>query len=323
MAATYQLHSHGPEVSQIQTALQALALYTGPIDGDFGGGTLTAVKAFQQRAGLVVDGQVGDTTWAALFPGTAIPAPVILAQPLPFRCLALTGTFETSTGPPDCFAGLVGDFDKQGISFGAIQWNFGQDSLQPLLREMVEAYPDLARRIFSDEFGELQATLAATHDDQLTWVRSIQAAPWRQLFEPWQGHFKTLGRQRECQDLQVKHAQAYYDRGIALCATFDVHSERAVALMFDISVQNGGIKEPVTTRIRGDVAKLDPALAGDELEVAKLRIIANRRAEAATKRWIEDVRQRKLAIANGGGTVHGRRYDLEAQYGIRLTAAGL
>lgn len=320
---TYQLHSTGPEVSRIQTALQALGLYTGPIDGDFGGGTLTAVQAFQRSKGLQADGKVGDATWAALFPGTAIPAPAILGQPLPYRCLALTGTFETSTGPPECFAGLVGDFDKQGMSFGAIQWNLGKDTLQPLLQEILQSYPDLSQRIFDGQFTQLQATLGAGHDAQLAWARSIQAAPWHHLFEPWQGYFKNLGRQRECQDLQVKYAQAYYNRGLTLCTTFDVHSERAVALMFDICVQNGTIKEPVTTRIRQDFAKLNPALVGDELEVARLQIIANRRAEAAAKRWVEDVRQRKLAIANGEGTVHGRRYDLGAQYGIRLTEVGV
>src|SRR5256712_3330985 len=53
----------------------------------------------------------------------------------------------------------------------------------------------------------------------------------------------------------------------------------------------------------------------------KLRIIANRRAEAASRRWVEDVRARKLTIANGEGAVHGRRYDLATQYGIRLTQA--
>src|SRR5439155_15307571 len=87
------------------------------------------------------------------------------------------------------------------------------------------------------------------------------------------------------------------------------------------SVQNGGVKEPVTTRIKRDFATLDSGLGSNDLEVAKLRIIANRRAEAASRRWVEDVRVRKLTIANGERVVHGRRYDLETQYGIRLTQA--
>jgi hypothetical protein len=46
--------------------------------------------------------------------------------------------------------------------------------------------------------------------------------------------------------------------------------------------------------------------------------VANRRAEASNPRWIEDVRKRKVAIANGEGMVHGNYLHLEDQFGIRL-----
>lgn len=42
-----------------------------------------------------------------------------------------------------------------------------------------------------------------------------------------------------------------------------------------------------------------------------------RRAETANRAWVEDVRTRKLCIANGG-VVHGIPYDLEGQFGISL-----
>lgn len=70
--------------------------------------------------------------------------------------------------------------------------------------------------------------------------------------------------------------------------------------------------------VRVDCQALPASLEDAEREKARLRIIANRRVEAANKRWIEDVRERKLCIANGGGTVHGIPYDLEGQFGIGL-----
>jgi hypothetical protein len=106
-----------------------------------------------------------------------------------------------------------------------------------------------------------------------------------------------------------------------LCRTYGVQSERAVALMFDIKVQNGSINAVVQAQIQRDFANLDPLLSADDLEVARLQIVANRRAEAANPRWVEDVRARKLTIANGSGNVHGRQYELAAQYGIRLQPA--
>jgi len=55
--------------------------------------------------------------------------------------------------------------------------------------------------------------------------------------------------------------------------------------------------------------------------VARLRIIAFRAAASANAKWIADVQNRKLTIANGEGTVHGTPYNLEEQYGISLHSA--
>ena len=42
-------------------------------------------------------------------------------------------------------------------------------------------------------------------------------------------------------------------------------------------------------------------------------------SELTTLRFVDDVRVRKLTIANGQGTVHNVSYDLEQQFGIGLT----
>jgi len=89
--------------------------------------------------------------------------------------------------------------------------------------------------------------------------------------------------------------------------------------MFDISVQNGAISDLVKARIMADFNRIATNLTADEQEVQKLQIIANRRAEAANPKWIEDVRTRKLCIANGIGTVHGMRIDLANQFNLTLS----
>jgi peptidoglycan hydrolase-like protein with peptidoglycan-binding domain len=55
--------STDPAVRDLQEALKALGQDPGPIDGDFGATTETAVKAFQQAKGITVDGIVGKVTW--------------------------------------------------------------------------------------------------------------------------------------------------------------------------------------------------------------------------------------------------------------------
>ncbi len=67
-----QAGSTGEYVMQIQFWLNELALYTTGLltlnpDGNYGANTTAAVRAFQTKYGLTVDGVVGPSTWDAIF----------------------------------------------------------------------------------------------------------------------------------------------------------------------------------------------------------------------------------------------------------------
>lgn len=66
--------STGAQVIALQERLAELGYYTGGIDGDFGAGTDTALRAFQSRNDLTVDGVVGPGTEAALRSSAAVAA---------------------------------------------------------------------------------------------------------------------------------------------------------------------------------------------------------------------------------------------------------
>jgi peptidoglycan hydrolase-like protein with peptidoglycan-binding domain len=62
----------GDEVTEVQRLLTNLLYQPGPIDGDFGPLTETAVVAFQKANGLKTDGVVGPLTWTKLLsPGAS------------------------------------------------------------------------------------------------------------------------------------------------------------------------------------------------------------------------------------------------------------
>ena len=58
--------SRGSEVTQIQTKLKRWGYYTGNIDGIYGTQTVNAVKYFQRKNGLTVDGIAGPSTLRAM-----------------------------------------------------------------------------------------------------------------------------------------------------------------------------------------------------------------------------------------------------------------
>jgi len=61
--------SNGINVVKLQQALECLGYYSGNIDGDYGEGTVAAVKRFQKKRGTSADGIAGPVTIKLLFEG--------------------------------------------------------------------------------------------------------------------------------------------------------------------------------------------------------------------------------------------------------------
>ena len=72
---------NGLDVAFVQRLLKSAGLYRGVIDGRYGPVVAAAVRSFQQKNGLSVDGIVGPATFAALGRANAHPAPHPLDPP--------------------------------------------------------------------------------------------------------------------------------------------------------------------------------------------------------------------------------------------------
>lgn len=68
MAATWPIQESGSKGEDVRTVQYLLAVHGHPVavDGVFGPGTKTAVRAFQTAKGLASDGVVGNATWEKL-----------------------------------------------------------------------------------------------------------------------------------------------------------------------------------------------------------------------------------------------------------------
>ena len=73
-SVTLEEGSTGTAVKQLQQKLKNLGYYSGSVDGNYGSGTVAAVRAFQQANNLTVDGKAGPATQSKLFGGSAASA---------------------------------------------------------------------------------------------------------------------------------------------------------------------------------------------------------------------------------------------------------
>ena len=112
IGVTLRSGDDGPSVRALQTRLKALGYYNGNVDGDFGSGTVEAVKAFQRAHSISVDGAAGSGTLNRLFSDNAktassassvnrtnTPRPQI--TPRPTRTPLPANTYVLVTPPPD------------------------------------------------------------------------------------------------------------------------------------------------------------------------------------------------------------------------------
>lgn len=65
-AVSYYYGARGQRIREVQTKLKAWGYYSGSVDGAYGYKTYSAVKKFQAKNGLRVDGVIGDNTLQAL-----------------------------------------------------------------------------------------------------------------------------------------------------------------------------------------------------------------------------------------------------------------
>jgi peptidoglycan hydrolase-like protein with peptidoglycan-binding domain len=87
-----QIGSSGAAVTEVQGILKLLGYYTGAVDGLYEEGTLDAVIAFQEAAGLQADGIIGPATWRSLLPESQIAS---TGNP------SLTSATTSTSAPPN------------------------------------------------------------------------------------------------------------------------------------------------------------------------------------------------------------------------------
>ncbi len=214
------------------------------------------------------------------------------------------------------FQALADNRDKQGMSFGIIQWNFGRDTLGPLLNKMRAANADKFDACFGpdSDYDTLKTALANNRSaDQKAWAIKLQGSATGKA--AWKAAFKALGAIPEFNEIQRTEALAKYFpavqtavkelRGLKpdLMARVEF---RSYAALFDVSIQQGGIDKKkwdddhkhvladCFTNIQTRVLAEKPATQLD-----LMKIVVTERAKMGDPEWEADVLSRRLSILAG------------------------
>ena len=123
--------SSGERVTALQQKLKNLGYYTGTVDGDYGDGTVKAVKAFQSRNGLTADGVAGEATLKLIHSGNAkkaaTPSPKPTATPKPTSSAMRVG----STGAK--VKSMQQRLKALGYYTGSVDGTFGEGTRKALV----------------------------------------------------------------------------------------------------------------------------------------------------------------------------------------------
>lgn len=226
-----------------------------------------------------------------------------LTDSLKDKLLRNTGFFEGNNG----YSNVTGNFDGQGLSFGIIQYNFGQGTLQPLLKEYIQNNETEFKAVFGTSKAATLKDIVnnKTKSQQISWAQSISTSGGNVVSE-WKTLFESMGAKSANQALQRKYAESYFDRAVTFASKFGIISTQGLAFLFDHAVQSWSISGE--SSIISEITSLEKAWrnSGESSRYPdKDRLFSVLKGVNGT-----DPIARRTAIRNGSGTVHGKSYNI-------------
>ena len=256
--------------------------------------------------------------------------------------VAITPGFETVGDP---YVAVSGDFDGMGISCGALQWNIGSKSLQPMVlkagKGVVLAHmPGFGQEMWDACSGSVAKGLAIVRGWQTG--RSLKACPKAEL-RALMGSREMRAQQDERIDKVAGSAFAKAEKWAAPAK--GKPNKRQFCWFFDLETQNGSLKGVTMKHVQDFISGNRPGrtddlicdfleqmkgasghvrdakknaahwrdkATGEKLELLTLTYL---RSAKSLPEWRHVVINRKGSIAMGGGWVNATQYDF-SKFGL-------
>lgn len=196
------------------------------------------------------------------------------------------------------YATIKGNVNNNGLSLGFLQWNFRQRNLQPLLIDFFRMYGAKAQTIMKEHADELKAALKM--ESALEFAKEKMNDSDNKIKESWFRYLKNLCETKEFQEIQDIHSNHYFKKAVLMCNKFNIRTERAFCLFFDIAVQNASVSDYVYISNLSYMDKLWKIV--DSFEVCTSNSYIGLK---------NDFRLRKECILKGSGIINNRMVVLD------------
>ncbi|MGH6891980.1 MAG: hypothetical protein ACREEP_06960 [Dongiaceae bacterium] len=252
----------------------------------------------------------------------------------------ITPGFEVAGDP---YLGVSGDFDGMGISCGALQWNIGQGSLQPMIKKVGKAHvtatmPTLGEGLWAACNGSVVAGLKVVRG----WQNGAKLKPEAKAeLRAFMGSPEMRAQQNERIDRKAATAFALASQWAANLPG-GTPSKRSFCWFFDIVTQNGSLEDVTFNEVTEFLEQNKPDKADDlicdflggqtgdsshvkdarknadlwrnKADGAKLELLVMSylRSKTASPKWRHVVLNRKGTIAMGSGWVNSTKHDFSA-----------
>lgn len=165
------------------------------------------------------------------------------------------------------------------------------------------------------ELEQTQAALLSHNQESVNWAVA-NVLTGTKLKSDWARALRTLAITPMYRTLQVQRAEKIHRSALGLMQTYNAWEWRSYLFFYDIVVQNGGISSTIRAQYF-DWLKAHSNVG----ELARMVKLLELRLKVVNPKYVNDVRLRKMLTLTGHGVVHGKRYDLEKEYCMSLSAA--
>ncbi|MBY3300470.1 peptidoglycan-binding domain 1 protein [Rhizobium laguerreae] len=189
-------------------------------------------------------------------------APVALPDDWRSAGVAITCGYETSSTDP--YAKVVGDFDGMGISCGALQWNIGMKSLQPMVKAVGKTR---VQALMPTHGAKMWEACAGTVKDGLAIVRGWQSK--KKLLKDALAELVALMGSPEMRAEQDKKIGVKADTALTMATAWakgrdnTAPSKRLYCWFFDLATQNGSLEGQTPKKVADFMSSNKPDKVDD------------------------------------------------------------